>query len=257
MRVYSAISRLLHRRSINALGATLALSLAIILAACGTKGYAPPLGATTHAALAGTQTQQVIGAATFTPSYAMHATVYYRGHVIPTTGAQTPVQLRNGSCFGPVAAPLTDGTPKADTATATTQPVSAGGMYVALQTSADWYITVLERPNDATAPVVACGHPLSERRQYFDLYPPTVGNGGIALGTALVEPIVATQVHIALHSGVSPVAQWALHSGSCSGPVIGANTSGADGIVFSPTDTSDWLTAQLANGTTACGAVKS
>lgn len=257
MRVYSAISRLLHRRGATTIGATLALSFATVLAACGTKGYAPPLGATTHAALANTQTQQVIGTATFTPVYAMHATVYYKGHALPTTGAQTPAQLRKGSCFGPVAASLTDGAPKADTAIAPTQPVPSGGMYVALPTSADWYITVLARPNDATAPVVACGNPLSERRQFFDLYPPSVGNGGTALGTALVEPIVATQVQITLESGVSPIAQWAIHSGSCSGPVIGTNTSGADGIVFSTVDTSDWLTAQLANSTTACGQVKS
>jgi hypothetical protein len=255
MRVCSAISRLLHGR--GTIAAMLSLSLAIVLAACGTKGYAPPLGPTTHATLAGAQTQQTIGTATLTPVYAMHATVYYRGHAIPTSGAQTPAQLRKGSCFGPVAASLTDGAPKADTATATTQPVPSGGMYVALPTSAEWYITVLARPNDATAPVVACGNPLSERRQFFDLYPPAVGNGGTALGTALVEPIVATRVQFALQSGDSPVTQWALHTGSCSGPLIGSTTTGADGIVFSTAGTGDWVTAQLANGTTACGPIKS
>lgn len=255
MQVYSAISRILHGRSTITIVAMLSLSLTIGLAACGTKGYAPPLGTTTRATLTSTQTQQAIGAATFTPTYAMRATVYYRGHIIPTTGAQTPAQLRKGSCFGPVAASLTDGTLQANTAT--TQQVPAGGMYVALQTNADWYITVLERPNDATAPVVACGHPLSERRQYFDLYPPAVGNGGIALGTALVEPIVATQVHITLQNEASPVAQWALHTGSCSGPVIGVNTSGADGIIFSSTGSGDWMSAQLTNGATICGPIKS
>lgn len=255
MQAYSAISRLLHGR--NTQLAMLSLGLATILAACGTKGYAPPLGATAHATLAATQTKQAIGDATLTPVYAMHASVYYRGSAVPTTGAQTPAQLRKGSCFGPVAAPLTDGTPRADTAPATTQPVPSGGMDIALQSSADWYITVLARSNDATAPVVACGHPLSERRQYFDLYPPAVGNGGTALGTALVEPIVATQVHITLRDGVSPVAQWALHSGSCSGPVIGAGTSGADSTVFSAVASGAWVAAQLANGTTACGQVRS
>ncbi|MGZ3581424.1 MAG: hypothetical protein ACXWP6_01620 [Ktedonobacterales bacterium] len=255
MWVHSAISRLLHVRGI--IVAVLSLSLAIVLTACGTKGYAPPLGPTTRAALADTQTQQAIGTATFTPVYAMHATVYYKGHVIPTTGAQTPAQLRKGSCFGPVAASLTDGAPKADTATATTQLAPSGGMYVAIPTSADWYITVLARPNDATAPVVACGNPLSERRQFFDLYPPAVGNGGTALGTALVEPIVATQLQITFQSGASPVTQWALHSGSCSGPLVGSNTTGAGGIVFSTAVTGDWVTAQLANGTAVCGPVKS
>lgn len=255
MRVYSAISRLLHGR--RAILAMLTLGLAVILAACGTKGYAPSLGATTHVTLADPQTKQTIGNATLTPAYAMHATVYYKGLAVPTSGAQTPAQLRKGSCFGPAAAPLTDGSPKADTAPAATQPAPSGGIYVALQPSADWYITILQRPNDATAPVVACGHPLSERRQYFDLYPPAVGNGGIALGAALVEPIVATQIHIALQSGASPIAQWALHTGSCSGPVLDANTSGADGIIFSTVNSNAWMTTQLVNGTTACGPVKS
>ena len=255
MRVYSAASRVFRRP--GAVVAGLALCLTIVLAACGTKGYAPPLGATTHATLADTQTRQTIGDATLTPIYALHATVYYRGQTIPTTGAQTPAQLRKGSCFGPVAAPLTDGTPKVDTSSANTQPVPSGGMDVALQSSPDWFITVLKRPNDATAPVVACGHPLSERRQYFDLYPPAVGNGGIALGAALVEPIVATQVHITLQSGTSAISQWTLHSGSCSGPVLDTNTYGTDGAVFSMVGGDAWLAAQLANGTSACGQVKS
>lgn len=255
MRAYRAMRHLLQRR--GAAVAVLALSLAIVLTACGTKGYAPSLGAATHVALADTQTRQTIGDATLTPIYAMHATVYYKGQIIPTTGAQTPAQLRKGSCFGPVAASLTDGTPKGDAPAAIAQPAPSGGMYVALQTSADWYVTVLQRPNDATAPIAACGQPLSERRQYFDLYPPAVGNGGIAVGAALVEPIVATQVHIALQSERSPLSQWALHSGSCSGPVLGTTTSGADGFVFSVVGSDAWLTAQLANGTTACGQVKS
>ena len=232
----------------------LLLCLAVALAACGTKGYAPPLGTTAHAVLADAQTKQTIGTATLTPVYAMHATVYYKGHAVPTVGAQTPAQLRKGGCFGPVVAPLTDGTPKADTTLATTQPVSSGGMNVALQASADWYITVLARPHDPTAPVVACGNPLSERRQYFDLYPPAVGNGGIALGTALVEPIVATQVHIALQNGASPIARWALHSGSCSGTLIG-DPLAPDNLVFSPVASGAWIAAQLANGTTACGQI--
>lgn len=255
MRVHKAIGELLH--SGNAVVAILTLSLALIVTACGTKGYAPPLGATTHATLADTQTNQTLGNATFTPLYAMHATIYYKGQTIPTTSAQTPAQLRKGSCFGPVVAPLTDGTPKAGTTLATTQPVASGGMYVALQPSADWYITILKRPNDATAPVVACGHPLSERRQYFDLYPPAVGNGGTALGAALVEPLAATQVHIDLPSATAPVARWVIHTGSCTGPALDANTSGADGIVFGVVGSDTWLTTQLTNGTTACGQVKS
>lgn len=255
MRVYRAIDRLLPGR--GAIVAMLTLSLALIITACGTKGYAPTLGAATHATLADTQTSQTLGNATFTPFYAMHATVYYKGHVIPTTGAPTPAQLRKGSCFGPVVAPLTDGTPQADTIPAATQADPSGGMYVALQSSATWYITVLERPNDANAPVVACGNPLSERRQYFDLYPPAVGNGGTALGAALVEPIVATQVHIALQSGAPSVAQWTIHSGSCSGPALGANTSGADGIVFGTVGSGAWLATQLTNGATTCSQVKS
>ncbi len=256
MRVYSAFDRLLHGR--GAVVAMLTLGLVLILTACGTKGYAPPLGTTTHAILADIKTSQTLGNATFTPFYAMHATVYYKGQAVPTTGAPTPAQLRKGSCFGPVVAALTDGTPKADTIPAATQADPSGGMYVALQLSADWYITVLKRPNDATAPVVACGNPLSERRQYFDLYPPAVGNGGTALGAALVEPIVATRVHIALQSGAPPVAQWTIHSGSCSGPAIGgSNTSDTDGIVFGVVGSDAWLTTQLTNGTATCGQVKS
>ncbi len=255
MRVYRAIDRLLHGRS--AVVPVLTLGLALIVTACGTKGYAPPLGAASHAILADTQTSQTLGTATFTPFYAMRATVYYKGHAVPTTGAPTPAQLRKGSCFGPVVAPLTDGTPKADTVPAATQADPSGGMYVALQLSADWYITVLKRPNDATAPVVACGNPLSERRQYFDLYPPAVGNGGTAIGAALVEPIVATRVHIALQSGAPSITQWTIHSGSCSGPTLGANTSGADGIVFGVVGSGTWLATQFTNGTTTCGQVKS
>lgn len=255
MRVSRAIDRLSLSRI--AVIAMLTLGLALIATACGTKGYAPPLGATTHAILTDTKTSQSLGDATFTPLYAMHTTIYYKGVVVPTTGAQTPAQLRKGSCFGEVVAPLTDGTPEANTIPATTQPVASGGVYVALQPSADWYITILERPNDATAPVVACGHPLSERRQFFDLYPPAVGNGGTALGAALVEPITATRVHFALQSGASPVAQWVIHAGSCAGPAVDAHTSGADSIVFSVVGSNTWLTTQLTDGRTTCGQVKS
>ncbi|MFI5274816.1 MAG: hypothetical protein ACHQ4H_17435, partial [Ktedonobacterales bacterium] len=80
---------------------------ALVMAGCGSQGYAPALGtpatATLTSAASGTSTYS----ARLTPALAIHVKVEYKGQELLTTGAQTPAQLRRGSCFGTYVAPLT------------------------------------------------------------------------------------------------------------------------------------------------------
>jgi len=258
----------------------LALSAAILalaaLAGCGSRGFAPPLGKPTSISPQGVD--GVTGNLVFTPIHAMHVAVYYEGHAVPTRGAQTPAQLRRGDCAGPLIAPLTDGNP-APTPTPTpaptpistapsppvTRPDPAGGLDLALDTSADLYVVVLARRDDPAAAVVACGHPLSGRRQYFDLYPPETGGNGIGRGTALMEPTLATRVdpNLLKTSAISGrIYGWEVRKDGCAGPVVATGTIGVSipedqRTLFATLDTARWWAVVTADGRQAfCAQVK-
>lgn len=256
--------------------------LALIVAGCGSRGYAPALGASARATLTETTSHQAVANVALVPFDAMRIAAYYRGVALPLTGAQTPAIVRSGGCLGPVVAALTDGVPSglatqaaaATTATvaaqsapalAATLPDPSGGLDIALAPSADWYVAVLERANDPSARVVACGHPLTGRRQYFDLYPPNVGSSGVARGTALLDPIVATRVTFTPSSAhsIAGATRWEVRNGGCAGTVLAsaplASTPTAaltSLVVFHPLDSAHWwVTLTLAHGANACGQV--
>ncbi len=252
--------------------AMLALLLGLGMGACGSQGYAPPLGRPAVATLTGSTAS---GAATYmariTPVNAVRVVVSYRGKPIPVVGAQTPAQMRRGSCFGAYVAPLTDGNPTRPAeapgvhdATVASAPDPAGGMDVLVAPDASLFVDVMARPNDPTAPVLACGQPLSGRRQYFDLYPPT--NNSVATGNALFDPVSAVQVAISPDSNAAsaptPVS-WTIHSGSCDGVPVGGATIAAGtkapygGTVYAALAPGQWWVAlALGDGATLCGQTK-
>lgn len=255
-------------------GLAAALGLTLALAACGSHGNAPSLGNPATATLTGAAGTSA-GAATYmariTPFTALHVVVQYKGHQLPTSGTQTPAQLRRYSCFGAYVAPLTDGNPATPAEapgeqdeTVATAPDPNGGMDVDVAPDANLFVDVMARRNDPTAPVVACGEPLSGQRQFFDLYPPT--NNSIAIGNALFDPITAVHVAISPASGASaapaPVS-WTIHNGGCDGVPVGGDTipKGAHapygGAVYVALATGQWwVTLALADGTTLCGQTK-
>ncbi|HKV84478.1 MAG TPA: hypothetical protein VJN88_07980 [Ktedonobacterales bacterium] len=242
------------------------LGLALVLVAgCGTHGYAAALAKPVTVRLSTTGGQSV-GSAAFTPIHATRFVAYYKGHQVPLTGATNPVEVRKGSCLGPTVAALSDGvaaqlnTPVAGSPAAI-QPDPAGGMDVAIEPGAQWYIVVFDHPNYPSAQIVACGNALSGRQQYFDLYEASRGSAGIALGTALMAPIVATRLDISLTQTVSAQERFAVHEASCggaefaSGTVAGGGTSGG-AIIFRPLDTHNWwLSLTTSAGQTTCSRV--
>jgi hypothetical protein len=252
-------------------GLVAGLLLMLTLAACGSQGYAPALGKPAVAALSGGGTTAVSYTARLTPINALRVVVSYRGQTLPVSGAQTPAQLRRGSCFGAFVAPLTDGNPARPVeapgvhdATVASAPDPTGGMDVDVAADASLFVLVLARPNDPNAPVVACGQPLSGRRQYFDLYPPT--NNSIATGNALFDPISAAQITITpapgTPSALAPVS-WMVHTGDCNGVPVGGGTiaSGArppySGLVYATLAPGQWwLALALSDGSTLCGQIK-
>jgi hypothetical protein len=149
-------------------------------------------------------------------------------------------------------APLTSNAPTGDSAVVV-QGGSDKGANVALPVDASWYVVVLQSaaPNAA---VTACGHPLNNMRQYFDLYEPDKVDQGVGLGIALYEGIVITQVHVALAAPTTTQpAQWSIHSGGCqgsklaSGAIARGATSGS-GIAFAPLDAKTWWLAVATDG---------
>jgi|SRR5579885_1099462 hypothetical protein len=255
--------RLLSVLPAGLLGAVL---LALALSGCGTQGYAPPLGkpgkATLTLSASGSATSQA--SATLTPFNALHVTAYYHGAQLPTTGAATPAELRQNACNGPLVAPITDGNVATTTpspALAVYAPDPAGGMDVATASNASLFVVVWTQRNDPAATIAACGNPLSGRNQFFDLYPPTTGSSGIAVGTALITPIVATRLTFTVADASFQPVSWAVHTGSCTGATlaseqVAANTHQIEGIVFHALDLhSWWVTLTGANGATACGQV--
>lgn len=229
--------------------ATLAVTA---LSACGTRGNPPALGKPVQVTLSASGNATTLGQATLTPAYGAHVVVYMHGALVPYSDPQTPAQLREGSCYGKVVAPLTSNAPAGDSAVVV-QGGSDKGANVALPVDANWYVVVLESaaPNAA---VTACGHPLNNMRQYFDLYEPDKVDQGVGLGIALYEGIVITQVRVALAAPSSKQpAQWSIHSGGCQGSTLasGAIASGAttgSGIAFAPLDAKTWWLAVATDG---------
>ena len=254
------------------LALTLALSL-LVIAACGTHGAPPTLGKAVSLTLAPTGDLQLAGTATFAPLAAMRLEVYYQGKQIPVTGATTPAQLRIGGCYKPITAPLTDGNvpevtiPGVSTPTATNwpplHPDPAGGVDVPIASGADRFVSITARPNDPTAPIKDCGQPLDNKEQYFDLYPPETGTNSIATGSALVVPLSATRITLAVKDGNNKVhpTEWAIRGGTCTGKVLESGTIASDGtatqIVYAALDTSTWLLVVThSNNATTCYPVK-
>lgn len=226
----------------------------LTLAACGSQGYAPPLGKSATVALASASGGQPLGSATFTPIYGAHIVTYYKGKPVPYASAQTPVELRDGSCTGKTLAALTQATAAPVTSDLVVTPVPNNGVDVSKVTSANLFVVVRQQANDPNAPAIACGNPLSERKQYFNLYPPETGSNGYSLGLVLMEPILATRVNVALSSPAADATTWAVRSGSCSSaPLaqgqIAAGAKAASGVIFSALDASHWrLTLSDASG---------
>lgn len=238
----------------------------VALAGCGSHGQAAPLGKPASASLTAAGASHPAATASLIPFDAIHVAPFYRGAEIPATGAQHPAQLRQGSCIGPFIAPLSDGnviTPAdnggATTPPATTQPDPRGGVDVAVAPSADLYVVVVDHPNDPTAPVVACGHPLSGLRQYFDLYPPETGSNGIGRGAALMEPLASTRVTVTLTSETAVPATWTVRDGSCAGTLlasgaIAAGTRQGTGVIFQPVQAGAWwVSVASGSGPALCG----
>lgn len=233
----------------------------LALAGCGSHGNAPTLGDSATVALAGATGAKPLGSARFSPTYAAHIAAWYQGKAIPYDGATTPVELRQGSCAGKSLAALT---------AATTAPIATplplardpkSGVDVAVATSGNLYVVVLERANDASAPQLACGHPLSGLRQYFDLYTPGQGSNGYSLGIALSEPIAATNVTVTLAAPAAAATTWAVRAGACDGqPLaqgsIAVGATHAMGVVFAALAPGHWrLTLATSGGQSACATV--
>ena len=249
-----------RHRSLLALLLPLSLALMLALAACGSQGYAPGLGKTATVALVGANGSQSLGSASFTPFYAAHIATYYEGKQVPYIGAQTPVELRSGDCTGKSLAALTAATaaPIPNALLVAVDPKN--GVDVATAASGNLYIVVRAKANDASAPVLACGHPLSERQQYFDLYTPGEGSNGYSLGIALMQPILATRVAVALTNPATTAATWTVRADSCSGAILGqgqvaAGARDATGVVFAPLDAGHWRLTLATGGQTLCQTV--
>ena len=234
--------------------APILLASLLALAACGTPGNAPPLGKSATVALVGAAGGQSLGSATFTSTYAAHIAASYKGKWIPYSGARTPVELRDGTCAGKRLAALTEATSAPIPDALAVAPDPKSGVDVDVATSVNLFVVVRQQANDAGAPLLACGNPLSGQRQYFNLFTPAEGSNGYSLGLALMEPILATRVHVTLTTPATSATTWAVHAGSCSGaPLaqgqIAAGAKDASGVIFSALDVGHWrLTLADASG---------
>ena len=254
----------------------LALLALLLIAGCGTEGNAPPLGKSGHASLTSPGSDVSLASVALAPLGALHVTVYYRGKLIPTIGAQTPAELRENGCLGPLVAPISDGnpalgagtsgiagtpTPGVSTPLADYAVDSAGGMDVSVAPGANLYVVVYSQRDDPTARIVACGDPLSGQNQFFNLYPPQVLGAGVALGTALMTPIDATRLTFTVGNTALRPTTWAVRNGSCSGAVLASgpvdsSTSPASGVIYRALGRNKWwVDLTGAGGLTICGEV--
>jgi hypothetical protein len=221
------------------------LAALLALSACGSQGYAPPLTNAVHVTLPGNGAAHPGGSATLTPTYGGHYAVYLQGKQVPYHNPATPVELRKGSCTGPVIGALTDNTP-AMPQLPIMQPASDNGADVAIAPAADVYVVVLAQAGNPNAPAFACGNPLSERRQYFELWP-AGADETVGIGTVLSESLVSTKVDISLDTPATtaaPVA-WAIRSGSCTGATVAngtltGGTTSASGFIFQQLASDKW-----------------
>lgn len=226
---------------------------AMILAGCGTQGRPPALDKPTTFNLRANNSTASLGQATLTPAYGAHVVVYMHGSLLPYDSPPTPAQIRQGGCYGKVVAPVTANAPVGGSS-AVVQPGAKLGADVAQPVDGNWYVVVLQSSAE-NAPVIACGHPLSDRRQYFDLYPPDKVDQSVGLGIALFEGIVITQVHIELAAPTTTqAARWSIHSGGCQGSTLASGaiapgTAAASGTAFAPVDTQSWWLAVALDGT--------
>ena len=224
----------------------------LALAACGAQGRPPTLGQAVQVTLRASSASATLGTATLTPAYGAHIVVYMHGAELPYASPQTPVQLRKGGCYGLVAAPLTANAPTGGAPVAV-RPGATAGADVAQAVDENWYVVVLESAAP-DAPVAACGHPLSERRQYFDLFKPSEVGQGVGIGVALLESIVITEVNVTLAAPTAQQpAQWSLHSDGCQGSTlasgsISAGAASGNGAAFVPLDASSWWLSVALNG---------
>ncbi|HEX6542396.1 MAG TPA: hypothetical protein VF040_11625 [Ktedonobacterales bacterium] len=230
----------------------LATLATLFLTACGTQGNPPALNKSVQVTLRASGGDNSLGQATLTPSYGAHVIIYMHGALLPFENPQTPAQLRQGGCYGPVVAPLTSNAPVAGSHAVVGRDATSG-TNIARPLDQNWYVVVLKSAA-SDAPVVACGHPLSTRRQYFDLYEPDKVDQGIGLGIALFEGIVITQVRVSLTTPTATQpSEWSIHSGGCQGSTLasGSITPGSatgSGIAFAPLDMKSWWLSVVVNG---------
>jgi hypothetical protein len=238
-----------------------ALTIAVFaIAACGSQGRPDALGQPASATLTPPSSTQAVGVAHLTPMYGSHIAPNFQGQAIPYANAQNPVQLRKDACNGAVLAALTEGAPgPVNGATPpAVKPNSAGGVTVALAPSAGLWVSVLDHTGD-DAHILACGHPLSDHKQYFDLYDARKGVNGIAFGSALIEAVPLTRLNLDMSSSANGPVAWTVRSGSCTGNEVasGSLASGAKSdMIFDTLNISSWWVTVTTNGATSCGKVK-
>lgn len=221
------------------------LAALLALAGCGSQGYAPPLTNVVHVTLPGNGAAHPGGSATLTPTYGGHYVVYLQGKQVPYHDPATPIELRRGSCTGPVIGALSDNAP-AMAQPPIMQPAANNGANVTIAPAADVYVVVLAQAGNPKAPAFACGNPLSERRQYFELWP-AGADETVGIGTVLSESLVSTKVDISLDApatAAAPVA-WSIRSGSCTGATVASGTfaggaATASGFIFQPLAGDKW-----------------
>ncbi len=245
------------RHSLRRVALVTPLLALLTLAACGSQGYAPSLGKAATTILSGSQP----GLLTLTPIYATHIVTYYLGKPVPYAGAQTPVELRKDSCAGQVIATLTEATAAPSPASAATvAPDSVKGVDVATVVDENVYVVIRARANDPNAAQLACGSPLSSRRQYFDLYIPGQGRNSPQIGLALIEPLVATRAQTRLTAPAITPLTWAVYAGGCTGAALaqgqiapGATTG--ESVIFQTAPVTGWsvsLTPASATAPASC-----
>jgi hypothetical protein len=233
------------------------LVMALALAACGSQGYAPALGKATTTTLSGAQP----GSLTLTPFYATHIVVYYLNKLIPYVGAQTPVELRQGSCAGPVIVALTEATTVPAPTGVAIAPDPTSGVDVALVGDQNMYVVVRARAGDPNAAQLACGAPLSSRRQYFSLFTPGQGSNGTQLGLTLFDPLIATRAQTRLNTSAPTSLTWAVYAADgCEGAAlaqgqIARGATSGNGVIFQSAPTAGWsvsLTSASATAPAVC-----
>jgi hypothetical protein len=262
------IARTLSPRSLTqpARVALVGSLVALVLAACGSHGTAPALASAAHVKLVAQGSGQAAGTGTLTPEYATHVITYLGSQPQPYSGAKYPVQVRTGACDGAVAAALTDNAPGPTSGQAPAAHADpAGGTDVAMQVNDGYWVTLLTPgvQGGASASLYACGTPLSGLRQYFDLQRVGPGTNGLVVGSAMIDPIIASRLDVDLSQTPSSAVHWSIHSDRCTGSQVasGQFPSGAThgAVIFHAPDTQHWWLAVMSgdgsSATTACGKV--